>query len=68
MRRPLLLLLLVQSMVILFLYFLDPFGLGSELLPSSKLAAMDGEVVERKRFTVEIVPGGVNFALPEAKE
>ena len=34
------------------------------LLPVS----LDGEVVERKRFTVEIVPGGVNFALPEAKE
>ena len=34
------------------------------LLPVS----LDGEVVERKRFTVEIVPGGVNFALPKAKE
>ena len=29
---------------------------------------LDGEVIERKRFTVEVVPGGVNFALPEAKE
>ena len=34
------------------------------LLPVS----LDGEVIERKRFTVEIVPGGVNFALPKAKE
>ena len=34
------------------------------LLPVS----LDGEIVERKRFTVEIVPGGVNFALPKAKE
>ena len=34
-----------------------------ELLPVS----LDGEVIERKRFTVEIVPGGVNFALPKAK-
>jgi len=33
------------------------------LLPVS----LDGEVIERKRFTVEIVPGGVNFALPKAK-
>ena len=32
------------------------------LLPVS----LDGEVIERKRFTVEIVPGGVNFALPKA--
>ncbi len=32
------------------------------LLPVS----LDGEVIERKRFTVEVVPGGVNFALPEA--
>ena len=56
MRRPLLLLLLVQSMVILFLYFLDPFGLGSELLPSSKLAAMDGEVVELSGVAVKSQP------------
>lgn len=34
------------------------------LLPVS----LDGEVIERKTFTVEIVPGGVNFALPKAKE
>ena len=34
------------------------------LLPVS----LDGEVIERKRFTVEVVPGGVNFALPKAKE
>ena len=34
------------------------------LLPVS----LDGEVIERKRFTVEVVPGGVNFALPGAKE
>ena len=34
------------------------------LLPVS----LDGEVIERKRFTVEIVPGGVNFALPKANE
>ena len=34
------------------------------LLPVS----LDGEVIERKRFTVEVVPGGVNFALPQAKE
>ena len=34
------------------------------LLPVS----LDGEVIERKRFTIEIVPGGVNFALPKAKE
>ena len=34
------------------------------LLPVS----LDGEVVERKRFTVEVVPGGVNFALPTAKD
>ena len=33
------------------------------LLPVS----LDGEVIERKRFTVEIVPGGVNFALPKMK-
>jgi len=32
------------------------------LLPVS----LDGEVIERKRFTVEIVPAGVNFALPKA--
>ena len=32
------------------------------LLPVS----LDGEVIERKRFAVEIVPGGVNFALPQA--
>ncbi len=32
------------------------------LLPVS----LDGEVIERKRFTVEVVPGGVNFALPKA--
>ena len=32
------------------------------LLPVS----LDGEVIERKRFTVEVVPGGVNFALPRA--
>ena len=34
------------------------------LLPVS----LDGEVIERKRFTVEVVPGGVNFALPKEKE
>ena len=34
------------------------------LLPVS----LDGEVIERKRFTVRIVPGGVNFALPKEKE
>ena len=34
------------------------------LLPVS----LDGEVIERKRYTIEIVPGGVNFALPKAKE
>ena len=34
------------------------------LLPVS----LDGEVIERMRFTVQIVPGGVNFALPAAKE
>ena len=34
------------------------------LLPVS----LDGEVIERKRFTVEVVPGGVNFALPKARE
>ena len=34
------------------------------LLPVS----LDGEVIERKRFTVEVVPGGVNFALPKIKE
>ncbi len=34
------------------------------LLPVS----LDGEVIERKWFTVEIVSGGVNFALPKAKE
>ena len=33
------------------------------LLPVS----LDGEVIERKRFTVELVPGGVNFALPRSK-
>ena len=42
MRRPLLIALLVQSMVILFLYFLDPWGLGSALLPSSGLAGQTG--------------------------
>lgn len=30
------------------------------LLPVS----LDGEVIERKRFTVEVMAGGVNFALP----
>ena len=30
------------------------------LLPVS----LDGEVIERKRFTVEVIPGGVSFALP----
>ncbi len=34
------------------------------LLPVS----LDGEVIEHKQFTVEIVPGGVNFALPKVKE
>ena len=34
------------------------------LLPVS----LDGEVIERKRFTVEVVPGGVNVALPKEKE
>ena len=34
------------------------------LLPVS----LDGEVIERKRFTVDVIPGGVNFALPKAKE
>ena len=34
------------------------------LLPVS----LDGEVIERKRFAVEIGPGGVNFALPKAEE
>ena len=34
------------------------------LLPVS----LDGEVIERKRYTVEVVPGGVNFALPKEKE
>ena len=33
------------------------------LLPVS----LDGEVIERKRFTVEVIPGGVNFALPESR-
>ena len=30
--------------------------------------SLDGEVVERKRFTIEMMPGGVNFALPQARE
>ena len=34
------------------------------LLPVS----LDGEVIERQQFTVEVIPGGVNFALPKAKE
>ena len=34
------------------------------LLPVS----LDGEVIERKRFTVQIVPGGVSFALPQVRE
>lgn len=34
------------------------------LLPVS----LDGEVIERQQFTVEVIPGGVNFALPQAKE
>ena len=37
---------------------------GKGLLPVS----LDGEVIERKRFTVEVIPGGVNFALPKARE
>ena len=37
-------------------------GSARGLLPVS----LDGEVIERKRFTVEVVPGGVNFALPKA--
>ena len=32
------------------------------LLPLS----LDGEVVEKKRYTIEVIPGGVNFALPDA--
>ena len=36
---------------------------GKGLLPVS----LDGEVIERKRFTVEVIPGGVSFALPKAK-
>ena len=56
MRRPLLLALLAQSMVILFLYFLDPFGLGSALLPSSKLAGLDGGVVELSGTAVKSQP------------
>ena len=34
------------------------------LLPVS----LDGEVIERKRFTVQIVPGGVSVALPQVRE
>ena len=44
MRRPLLLVLLAQIMVIVFLYFLDPFGLGTALLPKSSLAGNAGSV------------------------
>ena len=56
MRRPLLLALLAQSMVILFLYFLDPFGIGSAVLPSSGLAQLDGEVVELSGVAVKSQP------------
>ncbi len=56
MRRPLLLALLAQSMVILFLYYLDPFGLGSALLPSSGLTDVAGEVVELSGVAVKSQP------------
>ncbi|MBR3301150.1 MAG: ComEC/Rec2 family competence protein, partial [Firmicutes bacterium] len=63
MRRPLLIALLVQSMVILFLYFLDPWGLGSALLPSSGLAGQigvpalsDGVVAELTGVAVKSQP------------
>ncbi|MCR5009741.1 MAG: ComEC/Rec2 family competence protein [Clostridia bacterium] len=63
MRRPLLIALLVQSLVILFLYFIDPWGLGSALLPSSGLAGQigipalsDGVVAELTGVAVKSQP------------
>ena len=56
MRRPLLLALLAQSMVILFLYYLDPFGLGSALLPSSGLTELAGGVLELSGVAVKSQP------------
>ena len=44
MRRPLLFFLFAQSIIILILACLDPFGLGSLLLPSGKLSEMAGEL------------------------
>ncbi len=63
MRRPFLAALLVQSLVILFLYFIDPWGLGSALLPSSGLAGQigipalsDGVVAELTGVAVKSQP------------
>ena len=56
MRRPLLIVLLAQSMVILFLDFLDPFGLGSAILPSSELVAAEDEVAELRGVAVKAQP------------
>ena len=63
MRRPLLIALLAQSLVIVFLYFLDPWGIGSALLPSSGLAGQigvpalsDGVVAELTGVAVKSQP------------
>ena len=34
---------------------------------SNILMPLDGEVVEKNRFTVEVLPGAVKFAVPKAK-
>ena len=44
MRRPLLLVLLALCLVIVFLYFADPIGLGTALLPRTGIDAQDGSV------------------------
>ena len=44
MRRPLLLVLLALCLVIVFLYFTDPFGLGTAILPRTSIDAQDGSV------------------------
>ena len=44
MRRPLLLVLLALCLVIVFLYFADPIGLGTALFPRTGIDAQDGSV------------------------
>lgn len=74
MRRPLLIALLAQSLVILFLCYLDPFGIGSAVLPSSGLEGEAGQVITLTGIAVKAQPAKgyvavtlkvVSNALPE---